>query len=110
MKGPPIMAGFFSAATWICGALTKDAITFTCAFAVYMAAVAGGIRYGHAYHPLTSGSAATRGSRYTFGLLIAATFAGRGRATACRGRPRRDRRAENPPAPALPDRRLRGAR
>src|SRR3954471_8604213 len=101
MNGPPIIAGFFSAATWICGVATNELITFTCEFATYIAAVAGAIRYGHAYQRLISGSAATFGLRYT-GAVIARDLRESG--SACAACPRPARRAESPRArrPAFP--------
>jgi hypothetical protein len=43
-NGPPRMAGFFSAETWIWGDATNDCISFTCALATNIAEVCGAIR------------------------------------------------------------------
>ena len=40
-KGPPRIAGFFSAETWICGEATNDAISLRWALPTNIAAVAG---------------------------------------------------------------------
>src|SRR6185503_13423927 len=68
MNGPPIIAGFLSAALCTCGADTNDCMIFRCELATYIAAVAGAIRLDHAYHWLYSGSTTTLGFRNTLSV------------------------------------------
>jgi hypothetical protein len=70
MNGPPIMAGFLRAEMCTCGADTNDCMIFRCEFAIYIAADAGGIKYGHAYHWLKSGSARIFCFKNNFLLVI----------------------------------------
>src|SRR6185369_321672 len=65
INGPPTISGLFRAETWTCGVLTNDSMILRCQLAIYIAAVCGGIRCGHAYQLLTSGSAITFAFRYT---------------------------------------------
>src|SRR5215217_5542196 len=70
MNGPPSIDGFLRAATCTCGLATNDRMIFRCELATYIAAEAGGIRYGHAYQELNKGSATTFCLKKTFSLVI----------------------------------------
>jgi hypothetical protein len=74
MNGPPIIAGFLRAETCTCGLETKDCMIFKCEFVMYIAAEAGGIKYGDAYHWLNNGSAMTFCLKKSFWLGIHPLF------------------------------------
>src|ERR1700727_2044148 len=65
MNGPPNIAGFLTAATWILGARTYDSMILMCRSTIFIAVVAGGIRWGQAYQWSTSGSMTTFCRKYS---------------------------------------------
>src|SRR5690242_17434060 len=72
MNGPPRIAGFFNAATCICGVFTNDCMIFPCELAMNIAAVAGEIKHYHAYQGLNRGHARTVCLIRTFSIVAAA--------------------------------------
>src|SRR4029077_18930144 len=70
MNGPPRSAGFFTADSCVSGESIYESIIRRCRSVRFLAAVAGGIRWAHAYQPSTSGSTITLDFKYLAPLFI----------------------------------------